>query len=432
MTISLFSAPSVEHMNELLPAFDFVAVISSSDDHVVYVATQKSLDRHVAIKVYAPHMTDDEQFRHSFEQTARSMAKLNHINLIGVYNSGIVENMLYLVMEFVRGRSVWRSTQGAPLDLTQTTNLLDKVCDGLSHAHEHAILHGRLSLFDVLLNQKLEVKIGNFGHHKIGVFVEDDPESRYQAPELMVSASDLTAQSDVFSLGVMFYELLTGEPYGPGVASPSELTECTEKIDQVWRKATAHRPSMRYHNVREFQVAMQEAMKEIVSPKVGPQLKPLKSDCTVKLAIAQASAAGRPAIRPAAKVGGKVGRPGMRPVGRHVGPSAGQSMQRPSTNSNTIVFRVIMIAALLYAIHLAWNKYKAIQIQEKSVPLKTFQENNLRPENTNQDAGKVDSIKPNNQFPANDTSSEPTKKKKKPRQQSFELDSSKERPSLDN
>jgi hypothetical protein len=367
MTIPPFSAPSIEQMNELLPAFEFVAMISTSQDHVVYLASQKSLDRHVAIKVYAPHMTDDEQFRNSFEQTARSMARLNHINLISVYNSGIIENMLYLVMEFVHGRSVWNSTQGAALDLTQTINLLDKVCDGLSYAHDHAILHGRLSLFNVLLNQKLEVKIGNFRHHKIGVLEEEDPETRYQAPELMVSALDLTARSDVFSLGVMFYELLTGRPFGPGVQSPSELTECTKQVDQVWRLATEPRPSLRYHNVREFQVAMQQAINEIVSPKANSP----KSNVTSKLGVAQGNSAFKPSVNIAGNAAAK--HVGKHP-GRHVGASVGQSRPRPKAGFGVILFRLIVIAALLYATHVFWNKYKDTLIEKYPMPFKMLQE----------------------------------------------------------
>ena len=136
-----FEAPTIETMNRLLPAFEFSSFIAHDEFAAVYFAKQRSLDRSVAIKVISPDISGKPEFRKSFEVTARTMAKLNHSNLIGVYDSGFVEQMLYFVMEFVPGKSLERSSSGQIVEPSQALLLIKGICAGLAHAHQNGIVH---------------------------------------------------------------------------------------------------------------------------------------------------------------------------------------------------------------------------------------------------------------------------------------------------
>jgi len=96
-----FNAPAIEALGRLLPAFDFECLIAKGGMGAVYKAKQRSLGRDVAIKILPPEVGQDPLFRRSFETEARAMARLNHSNLIAVYDSGAIEDMLFIVMEYV-------------------------------------------------------------------------------------------------------------------------------------------------------------------------------------------------------------------------------------------------------------------------------------------------------------------------------------------
>ncbi|MEI6605508.1 MAG: serine/threonine-protein kinase, partial [Verrucomicrobiota bacterium] len=158
-----FNAPDIEVLGGLLPAFDFECLIAKGGMGAVYKAKQRSLSRDVAIKILPPEVGNDPLFRRSFETEARAMARLNHPNLISVYDSGAVENMLYIVMEYVPGKSLYHSSYGQMVDPMQAVQLIQGICAGLSHAHENGIIHSDIKPANILLTPKAEPKIGDFG-----------------------------------------------------------------------------------------------------------------------------------------------------------------------------------------------------------------------------------------------------------------------------
>ncbi len=235
-----FKAPSLETMDQLLPAFEFIALIAADETGAVYLSNQRSLGRDVAIKILAPHLSEDSASQSQFESTCRSMAQLNHPNLVGIYNSGSVEQMLYFVMEFVPGKSLAHSTKGQSVDLKQALLIIEGICAGLVHAHQHQIIHGELNLRNVLLNKKAEPKVTNFGlsqrqNKTTGISIIN---SRFIAPEVLHKANPSSPQSDIFSLGAILYELLTGKPHRSDAPPPSTLSACSPEIDTIWRQAT--------------------------------------------------------------------------------------------------------------------------------------------------------------------------------------------------
>ena len=153
----------IEALGRLLPAYDFECLIAKGGMGAVYKAKQRSLGRDVAIKILPPEVGRDPLFRRSFETEARAMARLNHPNLIGVYDSGSVADMLYIVMEYVPGKSLYHSSYGKMVDPVQAVELIQGICAGLSHAHENGIIHSDIKPANVLLTPKAEPKIGEFG-----------------------------------------------------------------------------------------------------------------------------------------------------------------------------------------------------------------------------------------------------------------------------
>lgn len=260
-----FAVPDLETMNRLLPAFEFKALIASNDFSAVFMARQRSLERDVAIKILSPRASESSGFRESFETTARMMAKLNHPNLIGVYDSGFISGMLFFVMEFVPGKSLEHSSKGKQVEKSQAILLVGAICDGLAHAQEHGIIHGNLTPSNILLNRKAEPKIGNFGFsHPTEGTKPPEPATPYSAPE-----SGNGAKADIFAAGAILYELLTGRTHGPDAPPPSTLSKCGTEIDAVWKQATHRDPARRFADMRAFHKAL-TGMPDTSRPAAAP------------------------------------------------------------------------------------------------------------------------------------------------------------------
>ena len=111
-----FTPPSLETLNEQLPAYHFIDFIAKGGMGAVYRAKQISLDREVAVKILPRELSADQEFRVSFQTEARAMARLNHPNLIAIFDSGDVDGMLYIAMEYVPGKSLYHSAWNAQID----------------------------------------------------------------------------------------------------------------------------------------------------------------------------------------------------------------------------------------------------------------------------------------------------------------------------
>ncbi len=339
MTSPQFTVPSLETMNSLLPSFEFTALIASDEQGAVFLASQRSLERHVAIKVLAPHFSGEPVFQRLFENTARFMAKLNHPNLISVFDSGCVEQMLYYVMEFVPGKSLAHSTHGHRVEFQQAVHLIDEICAGLVHAHAHQIIHGDLKPSNILLNQKAQPKIGNFGFsHPADRAAVAKESSRFLAPEVLANPDAAIAQSDVFAVGAIFYELLTGQPHGPEAPPPSGLSGCSPQVDAIWRQATDPDPSRRMADVLTFQAAIKDLAASNLPKK--PRVVPASQN---------PSAQARPLVSKAPTAGV---RPPVRPLAAH---HVGFNWK--------LVRNLVIIAGLLFAINLVWKNLESTRAE---------------------------------------------------------------------
>jgi len=321
-----FTPPSLEVLNELLPSYSFTNFIAQGGMGAVYRATQLSLDRDVAIKILHPELSQDPEFHKSFRTESRAMAQLNHPNLIGIYDFGELNGMLYIVMEYVAGKSLYHSCWNKQIDPEEVKRIIIAICEGLHHAHESGFIHRDIKPANILLTPKVEPKIGDFGlvqamGSKFEGIVMGTP--GYSAPEIISHPEKMDRRSDIFAVGVILYEMLVGKlPVGSSL--PSKECNCSAAFDTIYQNATHPNAAMRYPDAKKLSEALQ-AMKEGVSsaPRLvsaPPRIGSAPSRGPVKLGSSASTTPPSKAPNPLSKSA-----PGARPM------TVAKPMARPST-----------------------------------------------------------------------------------------------------
>lgn len=230
----------------------------------VYLATDQRLERDVALKVMHAHLADDDSFLNRFSQEAKSAARLSHPHVVGVLDQGHDGSLVYLVMEYVPGRTLRAlMEERGRLQPRLALAMLDAVVDGLAAAHDAGLVHRDVKPENVLLAEDGRIKVGDFGLAR-AVSTSTNTATligtvAYIAPELVTGGS-ADERSDIYSAGIMLYEMLTGHhPYtgdipiqvafqhvNSEVPAPSgELPGLAEDLDELVQWCTAHDPEDR-------------------------------------------------------------------------------------------------------------------------------------------------------------------------------------------
>jgi len=252
-----FIAPDAAELNELFPGYEIEGLIATGGMGAVYCALQKSLDRRVALKILPKELSKDAAFCEGFQSEAKAMARLNHPNLIGVYDFGEVDDMLFIIMEFVPGQSIYHSAHGQAIDPAEVVRLVSSVCSGLAHAHENGIIHRDIKPSNILLDLGAQPKIGDFGlarpiERKIREGEEIFGTPHYTAPEVVNAPHTVDYRADIFSVGVLLHELLTGKLPADDPRPPSVISRCDPRFDAIVKKATSPYPATRYASAAEM------------------------------------------------------------------------------------------------------------------------------------------------------------------------------------
>jgi serine/threonine protein kinase len=252
-----FIAPDCSELAPLFPGYEIHSLIATGGMGAVYCATQKSLERTVAIKILPTELSKDAAFCAGFEAEAKAMARLNHPNLIGVYDFGEVNGMLFIIMEFVAGQSIYHSANGIAIDPQEVIRLVAGICDGLAHAHENGIIHRDIKPSNVLLDLNAQPKIGDFGLARpIEKKIEEGEEifgtPHYTAPEVVDAPHSVDYRADIFSVGVLLHELLTGKLPAHDPRPASAISRCSTHFDAIIRRATQPLPAGRYASAKEL------------------------------------------------------------------------------------------------------------------------------------------------------------------------------------
>jgi tRNA A-37 threonylcarbamoyl transferase component Bud32 len=257
-----FVAPAPAELGRHFPQFEVLQLLGQGGMGAVYKARQTKLDRLVAVKILPPEVARDPAFAERFTREAQSLARLNHAHIVTVHDFGDIDGLYYFTMEYVDGRNLRDLLQAGALPVAQILDIVPQLCDALQYAHDEGLVHRDIKPENILLDRKGRVKIADFGlaklvgltpmyltltgtHEVMGTLL-------YMAPEQMKHARTVDHRADIYSLGVVLYEMLTGElPLGR-FAPPSHKAAVDERVDQVVLRALAREPGERYQDAGAF------------------------------------------------------------------------------------------------------------------------------------------------------------------------------------
>ncbi|MCX6840535.1 MAG: protein kinase [Verrucomicrobia bacterium] len=258
-----FDVPSVEEMNALLPQYAFEKLAAYGGMGAVFRGRQRSLDRLVAIKILPPEFGAEPEFAERFKSEARAMAKLNHTNVVGVYDFGITTGgHLYLVMEWIEGPTLHELIHQGSIPVRKVAHLGMQLCDALAYAHSHKILHRDIKPGNIMINQDDQVKVADFGLARpITGEAEENPFGTpdYAAPEIMARQA-VDQRADIFATGVVLYEMLTGRvPKNPR-RSVTEYAPVSKRWDDLIDQATHADPAKRIQDALELRARISQVI----------------------------------------------------------------------------------------------------------------------------------------------------------------------------
>jgi predicted Ser/Thr protein kinase len=254
-----FAPPPVAELAGLFPQLEILGLTGHGGMGAVYKARQPALDRLVALKILAPRAAGDAGFAERFNREARALARLNHPNIVAVHDFGRARGLHYLLMEFVDGPNLRQVQQAGRLAPEQALQIVPQICDALQFAHRAGIVHRDIKPENILLDKSGHVKITDFGIAKI--LTENKANltgardvvgtPHYMAPEQVEKPQLVDHRADIYSLGVVFYEMLTGElPLGK-FAPPSRKVQVDVRLDEVVLRALEKEPEQRYQHATE-------------------------------------------------------------------------------------------------------------------------------------------------------------------------------------
>jgi len=266
--------PSPEELSQLLPAYQVLELTSESPRDATYRARQISLDRIVSIKLLSEEIGNDPALRQAFENDAKAMAKLKHPNLVDVFDFGVVEGMLYIITEYIPGRSLHETTHGNYIKQNDALQLVSDICNGLIQAHNAGIIHRNLNPTHILLDDDGHAKIVDFGISSNDDASTKNHHNRYHAPETIGSEADMDAHCDIYSLGIIFYELLTGFTPDLSYVKPSSIHRIHPQIDAIIERAIHPDPKQRYSCADEMADDLREVIQKLETPTTRPVVTP--------------------------------------------------------------------------------------------------------------------------------------------------------------
>ncbi len=255
------AVPPPEEIAAAFPKLEILGTIGQGGMGFVYKARQPDLDRVVALKILAPELGRDPAFAERFAREARTLAKLHHPNIVTVFEHGESGGFFYLLMEYVDGVNLRQAMRAGRFTPEQALAIVPGICDALQAAHAQGIWHRDIKPENILLDREGRVKIADFGIARIvGDPLRDFTltltgnalgSAAYMAPEQHERPHDVDHRADIYSLGVVIYEMLTGElPLGR-FPLPSQRAEVNACIDEIVLRTLEKERELRQQSAEE-------------------------------------------------------------------------------------------------------------------------------------------------------------------------------------
>ncbi len=270
--------PAIVDVAAAFPQFEVVEMIGHGGMGAVFKVRQAKLNRFAALKLLPQSLATDSAFADRFEREAQLLAKLSHPNIVAVYDYGQAGEFFFLLMEHVDGVNLRQAMGARRFTPAQALGIVPKICEALQYAHDEGVLHRDIKPENILLDGKGRVKLVDFGIAKL--VADGSEETRhvsstrapstgltqagallgtpsYMAPEQRDTPGDIDHRADIYSLGVVFYELLTGElPIGK-FAPPSAISAADPRVDAIVQQALEKERDRRQHCASEVKTQVE-------------------------------------------------------------------------------------------------------------------------------------------------------------------------------
>ena len=296
-----FQPPSVTELAPLFPQLELLELVGKGGMGAVYKARQKQLDRIVALKILPPGIGNDPAFAERFTREAKALAKLNHPGIVTLYEFGRADlpippigetapphhpatGQFYFLMEFVDGVNLRQLMHAARISAHEALAIVPQICDALQFAHDQGIVHRDIKPENILMDRRGRVKVADFGLAKIvgnggrtelPVSLEDGAAQphrptndltdagkvmgtpQYMSPEQIQAPGEVDHRADIYALGVVFYQMLTGELPGKQLEAPSKKVSIDVRLDEIVLRALEKKPELRYQQVSDVKTMVE-------------------------------------------------------------------------------------------------------------------------------------------------------------------------------
>ena len=279
-----FHPPSPEELAPLFPQLEILELVGKGGMGAVYKARQRELDRLVALKILPPGVGGTSSFSERFAREAKALAKLNHPGIVTLYEFGSTDGgdagkLFFFLMEYVDGVNLRQMIRGGRMAAREALAIVPEICDALQFAHDHGIVHRDIKPENILIDRRGRVKVADFGLAKLvgdpaerndPILAANEPAltqsgstfgtPSYMSPEQRNTPGEVDHRADIYSLGVVIYEMLTGELPRGSFPAPSRKVAVDSRIDEIVLRTLERERDLRQQSADEVKTEMQGAV----------------------------------------------------------------------------------------------------------------------------------------------------------------------------
>jgi serine/threonine-protein kinase len=284
-------------IGQTISHYKILEEIGSGGMGVVYKAQDTKLDRTVALKFLPPHISINKEEKQRFIHEAKAAAALNHINIVTIYEINEFEDQTYIAMEYLEGETLKDKIASGPLPINNAIDTAIQIAEGLNKAHKKDIVHRDIKSANIIITDEGVVKILDFGLAKLRGVTKLTKEGTtlgtiaYMSPE-QASGDKVDHRSDIWSLGVLLYEMITGQlpfkgEYEQAIIysilneEPESIfnmrNEIPRELELVVQKALQKKPEARYKNVEQMLAELKSIKINLETEQIRPKGKPTPS-----------------------------------------------------------------------------------------------------------------------------------------------------------